>query len=89
MKVIYKQQLQDANRQEIMIPEGAEIISAHQQTGMMCLWFMCNTKNKLTSRIIRIYVTGQDIDDVNLKFINTIIDGYGYVLHIFEEIKTL
>ena len=83
---IYKQQLKEQNYQRVMLPEGSQIISVHDQLGVTCIWFICNPDNKLVERPIHIYITGQLVSDniSVLKFIGTTLSDDNIVLHVFE-----
>jgi len=85
--IIYKHQLKEKTKQEILIPKQARIISVKDQLGVTCLWYTCSTGVENVSRIIYIFMTGQAFDeDINkLSFIGTVITADNFVLHIFEE----
>lgn len=87
MSVIYKLQLKDINGfQQVLLPEYSEIISTHEQNGIICIWYICSPENKLVKRTIHIYMTGQELAEnlSTLKFIGTILNIDGFVFHVFE-----
>lgn len=84
MKKIYKYPLYVANSQVIMMPRGAKILTAHEQLGLICLWAIVDTQEKLEARNIVVHGTGQELYDGILDYIaSAYIDEF--VWHIFEH----
>ena len=97
MITIYKYQVESADNFgglfccsfPIEMPEGAEVLSAKIQHGVLCVWAKVNTENKqMTTRKIFVIGTGYDIESVidkdDVKFIDTIFLSDGFlVYHIF------
>lgn len=86
MKIIYKLQLNDFNTwNKILLPFGAQIISADNKNSIICIWYICNPENKLEERIVHVFMTGQELPEniASLKFINTVLINQ-YVFHLFE-----
>jgi hypothetical protein len=89
--VIWKYPLQLTDQQEVMMPVGAEILTAKMQGGTVCLWAIVTESNLSRPRDIRIIGTGnpfhEDIEYWSAReFIGTVIDSdRGLVWHIFER----
>lgn len=72
----------------IEMPEGAEILSARIQHGVLCLWAKVDTGNETITRNVFVIGTGYDISEATnengAKFIDTIFLSDGFlVYHIF------
>lgn len=87
MKTIWKFELKVDGRQEIDLPEGAQIMSVQEQHGSLCLWAMCEHGAIPKRRTIRIYGTGHAVSDADrLTFIGTVqMRGGVLVWHVFEQ----
>lgn len=86
MKKIYKYQLEDTDKQEIIMPKGAEILSCQVQREAITIWAVVDLNNKPEKRTFRIYGTGFDINyDHHHKFIGTVQQNHGMLVwHVFE-----
>lgn len=86
MQVIWKYPIQVTDAQIIMMPKGAEILSANNQGGNLCIWAKVSQQAgvPLEARKIRIYGTGHPHDIISGRFINTVLIAF-YVWHVFEE----
>ena len=89
MKKVYKYTLNACLRNNILMPVGAQILSAQYQVGTgICVWALVDPDAPREDiRIFHVIGTGISIDlpDDTLKFIDTI-QVHPIVLHIFEEI---
>lgn len=86
MKTIHKYPLIGANVQ-LMLPYGAEILSAQHQLGNLFLWALADPGNTPEPRRFVVLGTGWNVSmDDNLRFIATS-QNNGFVWHIFEEVK--
>ena len=96
MKTIWKFPLEVTDEQTVMMPKGAEILSAHVQVSVdvdaahesVCLWALVDTDAKLQKRVVEIFGTGNPIDipGVTHKFIGTVqMRGGSLVWHVFEQ----
>lgn len=72
---------------EIEMPEGAEILTAQIQNGVLCLWAIVDTSKPETTRVIEIIGTGHEIQKGERKYIGTVYPDNGLVWHIFEAKK--
>ena len=81
-KVIYKYEIENI----VVMPKGAEILSAQIQHGKPYLWALVNASNELEERIFNIIGTGWEMEFNNQKYIDTFQDG-SLVWHVFEEIN--
>jgi hypothetical protein len=61
---IYKYQLKITDIQTVSMPKGAEILSAQEQHGEVCIWALVNPEEHwMIERTILIIGTGNPIDD--------------------------
>lgn len=85
MNMILKYSLNTNTEQEVILPKGAKILSVQPKDGILTMWAMTPRQPSYpVKRKIRIYATGQYIDDTNLAYIGTAQVGI-YVWHVFEE----
>lgn len=86
MKTVYKFTL-GVNDVAIMMPVGAEILSAAFQQDTLCIWAKVDTEAERRPRKFKVFGTGQEIpdefDNKNLKFIDTSFINW-FVFHVFE-----
>ena len=88
-KSIYKYQLKVTDKQNVVLPVGAEILTVQSQNEAPCLWAMVDeTEQRKTPRLIRTIGTGHPIEHfAGLSYIGTYqIAGGSFVFHIFEDI---
>lgn len=89
-KKIFKYALENTDRQQIVMPLGAEILSVQTQNDEPMIWAMVDPEAVKEERYFEIYGTGATIGDdmgVDRKFIGTyqITKGaYNLVFHLFE-----
>ena len=82
---IWKQTLQPTDVQEIMIPEGAEMLSAREQLDHICVWFRCDPSRRLRPRKLAIVGTGHPAPDSIARFLGTASLHNGELMfHVFE-----
>lgn len=86
MKTIYKYKLQTTDEQQILMPEGAEILTVQLQDGEPQLWALVETELPKTKRYIEIFGTGNPITGIGPhKYIATYqLRGGALVFHVFE-----
>ena len=86
MKTIYKFKLQTTDEQQILMPEGAEILTVQLQDGEPQLWALVDTDQPKTKRYIEIFGTGNPITGIGpRKYIATYqLRGGALVFHVFE-----
>ena len=63
MKTIWKKQLNHISIQEIEIPVGSMMLTAREQYGQTCVWFLCDDDVELEKRVIIIVGTGINAPD--------------------------
>jgi hypothetical protein len=89
-KAIWKFPLTPHN-ETVMMPTGAEILSAHAQGGCFCVWALVDPTQPMERRIIETFPTGEAIPcDIGIerKFIGTaMLAGGALVFHVFERIN--
>lgn len=86
--VIWKFVLEIVDKQEVMMPAGAELLSVANQNSSLCLWALVNPLKEYQKRHIEVIGTGNRIPQqepgVNRRFLGTaVIDPF--VWHVFEE----
>lgn len=70
---------------ELIMPEGAKVISCMMQQGSPCLWALVDPEAPKVVRLFHLFATGEPFDANGLTYIGTYqIDGY-YMFHLFEE----
>ena len=85
---IHKQTLQPMDVQEIMVPEGAEMLSAREQFDHVCVWYRCNPTNRLQPRRLAIVGTGNPAPDESGRFLGTAaLHGGQLMFHVFEQVR--
>lgn len=87
MRTVWKFRLAIAAPQSILMPMGAEILTAQMQSDELYLWAILTTSPDSELRVFEVFGTGQSIHQgtgVSRKYIATVQDG-PYVWHIFER----
>jgi len=73
-------------KQDVVVPSGAEFLCAKEQDGEMQLWFKCDDDAEQSVRTIVVVGTGHDIPDGNLRYVDTVLTfGGSLVWHVFER----
>lgn len=86
-KTIWKFPLKVADKQNIIMPIGAEILTVQVQNEEPCLWALVDPEAGMESRHIEIFGTGHTIEyfpGVSRKYISTF-QLKGGQLHAFED----
>lgn len=89
MTTIWKYQLAIVDAQRVEMPEGAEILTAQFQGGVLCLWAMVDSDRPTTDRVIEIFGTGNPIPPfvgVRKLIATAQQPNYPLVWHVFESI---
>jgi hypothetical protein len=85
---IWKYNLQaSADRQELLMPKGAKILTIQPQYENLCLWALCDEEEeRKESRIIATYETGHPISGTPGEYIGTyqMYGGFG-IFHVFDK----
>jgi len=85
---IWKFPLKVTDRQSIIMPKEAKILTIQNQNGSPCLWALVDPKAEKEDRTIEIFGTGHAIRydmGVSRKYISTFqMEGGGLVFHAFE-----
>lgn len=85
MHTIWKFPLAITDRQNVMMPAGAEILSAQMQDDRLCLWALVNPEAPKQPREIEVLGTGQPITKADRRYISTTqMLGGRLVWHVFE-----
>lgn len=90
MKSIWKFRLAITDTQSLMIPKGAEVLTAQFQGSDLCFWAVVNPANSTSERIFEIFGTGNPFPTdmgVERKFIATVQQpDLPLVWHVFERL---
>lgn len=85
MKTIWKYQLDAVGKQRVYMKQKAEILAVQVQDGNPCIWALVDPEQSSIQRTLRIYGTGQPIEDDPGRYIGTFqFDGGSLVFHVFE-----
>ena len=88
MEAIWKQPLEVANKQTILMPIGAKILCVQTQHEKPCIWFVTpETKDPaLEMRVFIMYGTGHESPQIDGRYIGTFQLRNGVlVFHVFES----
>jgi hypothetical protein len=80
---IFKYPLTLTDKQTILLPIGAELLTIQNQNGSLCLWASVDEKAFLEARTFAIYGTGNPLPESIGRYISTV-QMDGFVWHIFE-----
>jgi len=85
---IWKYPLVITDTQNVMMPEGADILTAQIQHGSgLCVWALVNPDAPQQRREIEILGTGNPAPDAKRRYIATVqMLGGNLVWHIFERV---
>lgn len=84
---IFKYPLEILDERYVLMPDGAEIISAQVQHGTLCLWAIVEDGRQKSRRLIEIFGTGHAIPNADRRFIGTVqMAGVALVWHVFEKL---
>ena len=72
------------------IPEGATILTAHEQRNEICIWAEVCPTAPLEARTFEVFGTGHDMPidmGIERRYIGTaIINGGSYIFHVYERL---
>jgi len=84
---IWKFNLQTIDKQEVLMPVGAEILTVQIQNGEPCLWARVDTEQRVEMRRIAIHGTGHELPDTTGKYIGTYqMANATLIFHVFESL---
>lgn len=87
MKSVWKFSLGESTHPILTMPKGAEILSVQVQRDEPQLWALVDPNAPKVKRQFHVYGTGWDVEQDNLRFIDTVqMRGGTFIFHIFEEI---
>ncbi len=85
---IWKWTLTAADRQTLMLPTGAQLLTVQMQHGRPQVWALCDDAQdvwKVEPRTIAIYGTGNPMPERPGKYLSTFqVDDGALVFHAFE-----
>jgi hypothetical protein len=87
---VWKQVLDIADSQELMLPAGAELLTAREQYDAPCVWFRCDPNAPKTPRTIIMAGTGhQHVPSPEQgRYVGSCsLRGGGLIFHVFERVQ--
>jgi len=87
MSVIWKTTLYSLVDQQIMVPEGAEMLCARDQMNHICVWYRCNPAAKLVPRTLIVVGTGDVAPGSDARYLGTAGCGGQLIVHVFEQTR--
>jgi hypothetical protein len=86
LKTIWKYELQAQEREILLMPIGAQILSVQTQRNTPCIWALVDPSVQKESRVFRIVGTGHDVPwPVDRSLHRGTVQVGPFVWHIFEE----
>ena len=90
-KTIWKFELDVTDCQKVMMPDGAEILTAQMQGNSLCLWAVVDPREQVkVGRIIEMFGTGNPVDcdmGTERRYISTVqMAGGQLIWHLFESV---
>ena len=85
---IWKTVLKPADVQDLIVPEGAELLTARDLYGELCVWFKCDPNRPPTTRQVAIVGTGHQAPEDGRYLGTGFIHGGALVFHIFERVAS-
>ena len=70
---------------QLMLPYGAQILTAQTQSGIVCLWALMDPARATQRREIEIVGTGWPMDAAERRYIGTVQQEV-FVWHVFERV---
>ena len=91
MRTVYKYEKDIGDKLEFDLPKGAELLHVNSQSdyGGTCLWALVDPlQDTREKKELRVYRTGHEIKETNLRYINTFTVYKGALwFHAFEVLK--
>lgn len=90
MAVIWKSVLEVTYKQDIPLPYGAEVLTAKEQYGRICIWYKCEPDAAMEDRTFIIMGTGETLPDFEMRYIDTVslnAGGINFMCHVYEKGK--
>jgi len=84
---IWKFTLSSVDRQDVLMPANARVLSAKMQHGALCVWAVVDPDANRVQREFRIIGTGHAASDIEgWEFVDTVemFDG-DLILHVFTQ----
>ena len=76
----------DIGTNNIMLPDGAQILDVQMQKGQLSLWALCDETASLKPRSFEIYGTGHNVPKDHGRYVATFqMSGGDLVFHFFER----
>jgi len=86
MKTIYKYEIETTDHQEIMLPQGAGILTVQTQDDLPCLWACVDTEAPIHPQEISIFGTGHLVPENIGEYIGTYqLNNGRLVFHVFKS----
>lgn len=91
LKKIFKYELDIVGIQNISMPNGAKVISAHLQNGKICIWALVDEMASKKEKQIAIIGAGHKIsipiNDFEFYFVGTVVFSSLLTFHVFANNK--
>jgi hypothetical protein len=88
MQTIWKYELIDKDKQELVVPVGSKILTVKMKHKNPCLWILVNDTFKTEKILIEIFGTGWEIDGEEREYIGTYLTcDDTLVWHVFKRIN--
>lgn len=85
-RVVHKQEV-NVGRNELAIPEFAQLLSVQEQHGMFVLWYLCDPDAPKSKRVVVGIGTGHAFHDHHkMNYISTVQQS-SFVFHFFEALS--
>jgi hypothetical protein len=87
VRTVWKHPIWVEDRQTVVLPEGAQILTVWTQDEQPCLWALVDDQAEYEGRTIITHGTGHPAEEPGLEYIGTyhLKDG-ALVFHVFEEV---
>lgn len=88
---IFKYELNIVDIQNVSMPNGAKVISAHMQNEKICIWTLVDETASKKEKLIAIIGTGHKIiipiNDFEFYFVGTVVFSNLLTFHVFANNK--
>lgn len=86
MATIWKTQLQLTDEQAVDLPANSIPLAAHEQNGVLCVWWLVAPLAQRCKRIVAIHGTGNPAEiSEHERHVGTVLMPDGMVWHVFVD----
>jgi len=83
-RTIWKFPLQVTDKQQVEMPQGAEILCVQVQHGTPCLWALVDAEQGPVKRVIYVYGTGHPFTNQGTYVGTFQVHGGALIFHVFD-----